>query len=223
MDEEQGIDDSGQAPPSGPRSKPFRLKSKAAVKSAKQASDTEVRLAPEVAKKTRARLQDHKKAGTERPKETEPEPLRRSSRWLEVMLAFAVVAFLAQTVWLPGPQTPETTTTPLIISKAPQPDTAAIYFLRALYAGRLQEAYGYLSSKKKQELSEEQFNSLTSEFLKTHRDSLTRFQVSGIETSTASAQLQVVPFESGPWNVTLKKEENSWYVDSMAGANVNFL
>ena len=212
--------------------KRFRLKSKGKKReselseksvdpaSAKRMNDGEVRLAPDVLARAEAQSQKTRKSARATSKADSPsaDPPERRSRWLEILLAFAIVASLIHFARPSGSANPTDDITPVVAPQATEPDTATVYFLRAVYAERLDEAYALLSSDKQSELGDQKFRELVGAFLKTNKETLTRVEVDSMKSEGSTAVLSIKTQDSeNLWSVDLVKQEDFWFVAALRG------
>jgi hypothetical protein len=218
--------------------KRFRLKSKGRKKksdspdidkraanppSTKRVSDGVVRLAPDVVARSEARAKRTRKSSPAKAKadSRSTEPAERKSRWLEVLLACAVVASL---IYLARPSTPTGPTddkTPVIVPQATEPDTAAVYFLRAVYTERLDEAYGLLSPETQGRLGDQGFRELVGAFLRDNKEILTRVEVDSMKSEGSTAVLSIKTQDTeNLWSVELVKQEDFWFVAALRGGSL---
>ena len=222
--------------PDKPR-KRFRLKSKGKKKeselpdkekksvgppSTKRMSDGEMRLAPDVVARAEAQSQKAKKSARATKAESpQAEPPVKKSRWLEALLACALVASLIHFAWPSASGSPTEGKTPVVAPLATQPDTATVYFLRAVYTERLDEAYALLSSEKQSELDDQRFREVVGAFLRDNKDTLTRVEVDSMKSEGSTAVLSIkTQDQENLWSVDLVKREDFWFVAALRGGNL---
>lgn len=226
-----------EAPPEidKPR-KRFRLKSKGKKKEsgssdgdsssaestpAKRMADGEVRLAPDVLARAEAQAKSKKKSSRATAESPSADPPTKKSRWLEALLACAVVASLIHFAWPSASADPKADSRPVVAPRATQPDTATVYFLRAVYTERLDEAYALLSSEKQSELGDQRFRELVGAFLLDNKETLTRVEVDSIESDSSNAVLSIRTQDSETlWSVGLVKQEDFWFVSAVRGGTL---
>ncbi|MCA9780757.1 MAG: hypothetical protein KC800_28750 [Candidatus Eremiobacteraeota bacterium] len=225
-----------EAPPEVEKPKKrFRLKSKGKRKdekeaegteapeqpAAKRVTDGEVRLAPDVVARAEAKAKKPDRPVKKVPPKQD-EPARKRSRWLEGLLACAVLASVVHFAWSGTPAVgSDVRATPAVQPRLTQPDTAAVYFLRALYLGRSDEAYLFLATEKKAKLTSEGFNQLVGSYLEENRESLTRVEVDSMENDGSSAQLAIKTQTENLWMLELIRQEDSWYISSLRSDSLN--
>ena len=214
--------------------KRFRLKSKGKRKDEKESEETksseqavrrmtdgEVRLAPDVVARAEAEAKKPTKP-VRKDSIEQDEPAPKRSRWLEGLLACAVLASVVHFAWGGSRNVPsEVRTTPAAQPRITQPDTAAVYFLRALYLGKNDEAYLYLATEKRAELTSEGFTELVGTYVGENRESLTRVEVDSMENSGSSAQLAIRTQSENLWLLELVRQGDSWYISSLRSDSLN--
>ena len=148
---------------------------------------------------------------------------KKESRWLEGLLAVALLALVVKTVWSAATESdPTSTATPqavVVAAAQGQPaDLTAVYFARSLALRRYSDAHAFLSEDKGSAISVSDLKDSVDAFVEDHPDSLNNIRIASVQLEGDSAQVFLkVGTNSSLWEISLLRQQDRWLVQGLDG------